>query len=170
MAPKRTRGPALDPADFLPDAPRGETGPFSPQAFFTRPWKGSGIAQDPFGATVGAFRCQGRGRREGERLVLEQTVVFDNGFTQTAEWVIDSTSLHAFDAVDRLSGVRARGRRMGEAFRWTFKARAPTPFGVQTVRSDVLYTLRGPGQAMSVTKCSVFGVKLWTMTTYYSQV
>jgi hypothetical protein len=156
--------------DFLPEDRADACPAFQPRAFFMSPWTGSGIVQNLLGTTLGTYRVEGGGSRRDGRVVLEHAFEFDNGFSHRAEWEIDGTGLHTFEAHDRLSGVRARGFRQGDAFRWIFRTRAPTPFGVQTIRSDALYSMLGPNTATSVTRCFIFGVKMCTMTTYYAHI
>jgi hypothetical protein len=147
-----------------------ESLPFDLRAFFFEPWRGWGVACDPFGAPVGRFEARGQGRVVDGRIRLDQTLTFDSGLVQTLEWEILADEGGALTAREHRSGALAEGRQTSDGFRWVARMKAPTPIGMRTVKIESLYSMARAGEAHAVTTISLWGFRLSTASVEYRQL
>ena len=84
----------------------------------TRAW---GLFQDRFGQVRRRFTVDITGVREGDRLTLDESFVYDDGETQRRVWVIDRLDEHRFEGqADDVLGV-AEGKAYGNALNWRYQ-------------------------------------------------
>jgi hypothetical protein len=143
---------------------------FRPDAFFLKPWKGCGVVRDRRGRPILRYAASGQGHAERRGATSEQTFTFEDGRVHKVEWEITSDDEVHYFAHDRLSDLEGHGEAVGDDFRWRLYAHADTPFGLQKVKTVVLYTLVTPTTAFGFTRTSLWGLPLNTYTTFFEQM
>ena len=83
----------------------------------TRAW---GMFQDRFGKVRRRFSVDIIGRQQGQRLILDESFLYDDGETQRRVWTIDRLDEHHYQGrADDVVGI-AHGKAYGNALHWRY--------------------------------------------------
>lgn len=105
----------LQPADFANDGPT-----FRPELFFEGEVSSEGVIEGRSGAPTGRVATASTGRREGDALVITQTLTFDDGRRQERVWRLRRLDDHRYEATATdIVGV-AIGEAQGSVFRLSY--------------------------------------------------
>ncbi len=130
-----------------------------PEVFFTKTWRGSGVATDAFGIPQDRYEVSfGPIPQADGSVVVDHRIMFESGLVNGYEWALLPTTGDAIAARDLKTGVTAKGSVNPVGFQWGFDGRYKTPFGVQRCRHDVVITLLSPIEIESAVTVSFLGV------------
>ena len=142
---------------------------FRPDAFFIKPWRGWGVMRDGKGTILGRYETHGSGRSGSRSAFTEQVIRFRDGPQVTVAWEISTDDESHFYARDVATGLEARGRQVGDDFRWEFSTLVPTKWGKLKARTTAIYTLVTPTTAFAIADTRWMGMLLTSYATYYEQ-
>lgn len=132
----------------------------------TRAW---GIFEDRFGKVRRQFQVDINGTLQGDRLVLEEDFVYDDGELARRVWTIrrDGPRSYVGTAPDVIG--EARGEAAGNALRWRYSMELPIAGRPWHVRFDDWMFLQ-PGEVM-INRARVYklGIELGAVTLFFSK-
>lgn len=109
-----------------PEALRSLGGPaLEPDRYFEGRTASFGVWEDSGGAPTGRFSTEAEGRRDGDALVLDQTVRLDDGSVQERQWRLRRVGAHRYEATSGPVVGTAVGEAQGRTFHWTYTLSLP---------------------------------------------
>ena len=111
----------------LPPSAFGEAGgpALEPERYFEGRTSSFGVFENSAGAPTGRFSTEAAGRREGDALVLDQTIRFSDGSVQRRQWRLRRLDAHRYEATAGPVVGAAAGEAHGRVFRWTYTLSLP---------------------------------------------
>lgn len=106
----------LTPQDFA-----GTDPPMLPERFFAGVTRSSGVIEARSGAPLRRLRTETRGRMEGDVLVLDQTLRFDDGETRDRSWRLRRTGDGRYTATATDVVGEVRGESAGRALKLEYQ-------------------------------------------------
>ena len=104
----------------------GGGGPaLEPERFFEGRTLSFGVFENAGGAPTGRFSTEATGRREGDALVLDQTVRLGDGSVQERQWRLRRVDAHRYEATAGPVVGIATGEAHGRVFHWTYTLALP---------------------------------------------
>jgi hypothetical protein len=109
-----------------PEAFRDAGGPvLEPDRYFEGRTVSFGVFEDGGGAPTGRFSVQADGRRDGDALVLDQTIRFGDGSVERRQWRLRRVGAHRYEATAATVPGVATGEAEGRVFHWTYTIALP---------------------------------------------
>ncbi|GAA0586586.1 DUF3833 domain-containing protein [Craurococcus roseus] len=109
-----------------PEALRALGGPaLEPDRYFEGRTASFGVWEDSGGASTGRFSTEAEGRRDGDALVLDQTVRLDDGSVQERQWRLRRVGAHRYEATSAPVVGTAVGEAQGRTFHWAYTLTLP---------------------------------------------
>jgi hypothetical protein len=139
------------------------------ESFFFEPWTGRGVVKDRLGLVLGTYEARGGGRVADGRIFIEHAHTFSNGIIQHGEWEILESQDGRVTAYESAYDITGKGWPTDRGYRWTYLAKMPTSFGMRLLRTSLLYTMTGPGEARSSGSVGLWGLPLTTLTGEFRQ-
>lgn len=134
----------MRPADFA-----GAGGPaLEPDRFFEGRVSSFGVFEGGGGAPTGRFSTESTGRRDGDALVLDQTVRLGDGTEQRRQWRLRRVDAHRYEATaEPVAGVAA-GEAHGRVFHWTYTLSLPPGDWLRRVEFEHWMYLADDGETL----------------------
>lgn len=108
-------------APLAPSAFGDAGGPaLAPERYFEGRTTAFGVFEDSGGAPTGRFSTESVGRREGDALVLDQTIRLGDGSVQQRTWRLRRVDAHRYEATAGPVVGTAVGEAHGRVFHWTY--------------------------------------------------
>jgi hypothetical protein len=153
---------SLEPKDFAQGGPR-----FDPVAYFAGHASAWGVMEDGSGNPTKTFRAEDEGRRDGDSVVISQTISYSDGEVQKRSWKLRRLDEHHFEGTaDDIVGV-AEGEADGNALQLSYTV-APSPTNPLThVHLNQWLYLQADGKTvLSRTTISKLGVVVVRVAEY----
>ena len=113
-------------APLPPSAFGGAGGPtLEPERYFEGRTVSFGVFENSGGAPTSRFSTEASGRREGDALVLDQTVRLGDGSVQRRRWRLRRLDAHRYEATAGPVVGAATGEAHGRVFHWTYTLSLP---------------------------------------------
>jgi len=111
----------------LPPSAFGEAGGprLEPERFFEGRTHSFGVFENGGGGPTGRFSTEATGRREGDTLVLDQTVRLGDGTVQERTWRLRRVDAHRYEATAGPVVGTALGEAHGRVFNWAYTLSLP---------------------------------------------
>lgn len=103
------------PADFAADGPT-----FDPARFFVGRTASWGVIESRGGAPLRRLRTATSGRLDGDLLVVDQRLTFDDGETRDRTWRLTRRDDHAYAVTASDIAGEGRAERYGRAFKMVY--------------------------------------------------
>lgn len=136
-------------APLQPGAFDGAGGPrLVPDRYFEGRTLSFGVFETASGAPASRFSNEGIGRREGDALVLDQTIRFGDGTVMERTWRMRQVSAHRYEATaGPVQGI-ALGEAHGRHFHWTYTIALPPGDWLHTVEFEHWMYLADDGETL----------------------
>jgi Protein of unknown function (DUF3833) len=136
-------GEALPPDAF------GGAGPaLAPERYFEGRTLSFGVFETASGAPTSRFSTASTGRREGDALLLDQTIRLGDGTVIERSWRLQRVSEHRYEATaGPVQGI-ALGEAHGRHFRWSYTIALPPGDWLHTVRFEHWMYLAEDGETL----------------------
>lgn len=156
---------SMAPSDFASNSPS-----FQPLEFFdgqTRSWA---VIENRSGNPTSQFTADLVGRRDGERLSLEQAFTFRDGRKEHRSWKITRIDKHHYEATaNDVIGI-SRGEARGNAFRWSYTTEGRRSWPLDDLHFDLWMYLTDDGTTLiNRVNISKFGVVVARTTEYFQR-
>lgn len=96
-----------------------------PERFFEGRTDSFGVFENGGGAPTGRFSTEAVGRREGDTLVLDQTIRLGDGSVLERQWRLRRVDAHRYEATAGPVVGTAVGEAHGRVFRWAYTLSLP---------------------------------------------
>ncbi len=155
--------------DRSPQPPGGAGAAFDPIAFFTGHTHSWGVIESRSGAPTERIVTDSHGAADGSgRLLMVQTLSFQDGKTQQRDWTLWRSGADRFDATANDMVGTAKGESEGNIFHWQWVlARAPGNSVMNVTMNQWMYRL-GDHSVMIRTTVSKFGVIVAEVTEHFT--
>ncbi len=136
-------------APLPPEAFGGAGGPtLEPDRYFEGRTLSFGVFETASGAPTSQFSTEATGRREGDALVLDQTIRLGDGTVMQRSWRMRRVSEHGYEATaGPVQGV-ALGEARGRHFHWTYTIALPPGDWLRTVEFEHWMYLADDGETL----------------------
>ena len=136
-------------------------------AFFSGPVQAWGIFQKPSGEVVKRFKVDITGRREGERLILDERFLYSDGTRQQRVWTLtpDGPGRWRGRAADVVG--EAVGEIAGNALRWRYRLNLDVDGSTWEVSFDDWMYLMDDDTLINRSSMRKLGVELGQVTLFF---
>ena len=136
-------------ATLPPEAFGNAGGPdFRPERYFEGQTLSFGVFEAASGAPTSRFSTEATGRREGDALVLDQTIRLGDGTVMQRSWRMRRVSDHRYVATaGPVQGI-ALGEAHGRHFHWIYTIALPPGDWLRTVRFEHWMYLADDGETL----------------------
>lgn len=132
-----------------PETLRAAGGPvLEPERYFEGSTTSFGVFENSTGAPTGLFSTQAEGRREGDALVLDQTIRLGDGSTQQRQWRLRRVDAHRYEATAGPVVGTAIGEANGRVFHWTYTLSLPPGDWLRRVEFEHWMHLADDGETL----------------------
>lgn len=132
-----------------PEALRGAGGPaLEPERYFEGRTTSFGVFENSGGAPTGRFSTEAEGRREGDALVLDQTIRLGDGSVQRRQWRLRRVDAHRYEATAGPVVGTAVGEANGRVFHWTYTLSLPPGDWLRRVEFEHWMHLADDGETL----------------------
>ncbi len=149
---------------------QGQSPDFALFEFFEGKTKAWGMVQDYSGKQIRRFEADIVGTIEGEQLTLDEDFVYDDGETQTRQWVIEKNADGSYTG--RAGDVigEAKGREQGNALNWHYVLRVKTKDGEIDLSMDDWMYRQDQKHAFNKVKMKKFGIEVGEITLFFQKL
>jgi hypothetical protein len=119
-----------------------------PERFFEGRTVSFGLFENGGGAPTGRFSTEAVGRREGDALVLDQTIRLGDGSVQERQWRLRRVDAHRYEATAAPVVGTATGEAHGRVFRWRYTLSLPPGDWLRRVEFDHWMYLAEDGKTL----------------------
>jgi hypothetical protein len=137
------------------------------EEFFLGKTYASGIFEDRFGTVRREIEFDIDGSRDGEWLVLDERIAYDDGEREMRMWRIRATGDGLYEGLCPDVLGTAIGRRSGSTIRWRYRFNLKVGRRQVLVDFDERMFLRPGGIALDRSYLSKWGVRLGAVTVCY---
>ena len=132
-----------------PEALRAAGGPvLEPERYFEGRTSSFGVFENSGGAPTGRFSTEAVGRREGDALVLDQTIRFGDGSVMQRQWRLRRVDAHRYEATAGPVSGTAYGQANGRVFHWTYTLSLPPGDWLRRVKFEHWMHLADDGETL----------------------
>ncbi len=133
----------------------------------TRAW---GLVEDRFGKVRRQFTVDVLGRVDGDRLVLEEDFLYDDGERSRRVWTIERTGDKTYRGrADDVVG-EAKGRASGNALNWTYRLDLPVGESTWRISFDDWMFLQSDGVLINRARMKRFGIEIGSVILFFRRV
>ncbi len=153
-----------------PDSFAGREPPLACDRFFEGHLESWGVFETRAGAPTGVVTTRIDGRRDGDRVAMDQSLVFPDGRRQDRAFVIRRLDDHHYQATSaEIVGI-ATAEGYGNACRWAYELRLEPGARFRTVWLEQWMYLLPDQTLLNRTRISKFGVTLASVTESFRHV
>ena len=132
-----------------PEALSAAGGPaLEPERYFEGRTSSFGAFENSGGAPTGRFATEAEGRREGDALVLDQTIRLGDGSVQQRRWRLRRVDAHRYEATPGPVVGTAIGEANGRVFHWTYTLSLPPGDWLRRVEFEHWMHLADDGETL----------------------
>lgn len=143
---------------------------FDMREFFDGKTVAHGILQDFSGKVIRTFRVDIDGKFDGNKGVLDEDFIFDDGEKDKRIWYIEFLDDNNFIANADDAVGEARGKQVGRALNMKYVLRIPYKDSTLDVTLDDWMFKIDDNNLMNVSYMSKFGVPVGTITIYFKKL
>lgn len=119
-----------------------------PERWFEGRTLSFGVFENGGGAPTSRFSTEAVGRREGDALVLDQTVRLGDGSVQQRQWRLRRLDAHRYEATAGPVVGTAAGEAHGRVFHWTYTLSLPPGDWLRRVEFEHWMYLADDGETL----------------------
>lgn len=154
----------MKPGDFATNKPKLDL--FDYFDGQSRAW---GWFEDRFGTVKRQFVVSIQGRVEGDRLILEEDFVYDDGETDRRVWTIRRTGPNRYLGTAEDVIGQARGETAGNALNWQYTLALPVGDRIWNVRFDDWMFLQRDGVLLNRAVVSKWGLTVGRVAIFFKK-
>ena len=154
--------PRLEPAAFAGAEPR-----FAPERFFEGTVRSTGVIEDRSGGPTERVATESVGRREGDALVVVQTLTFGDGRRQERRWRLRRLDAHRYEATANDIVGTAHGQAHRDLYHHSFTLATEPGNPLKNVRFEQWMYLQPDGTMVNRTIVTKFGVIIAQVTEHF---
>ena len=143
---------AMKPEDFANSSPK-----LVIEEFLEGKTRAVGILFGRNGEVKRQFTVEMHGTRDGDRFVLNEHFLYDDGETQDRVWTIRKIDEHNYEGTAPDVIGKAVGRQFGSALNWSYVLRVPVGERTYDLTFDDWMFLTSDGVLLNRAKMSKFG-------------
>jgi hypothetical protein len=142
---------------------------FKLEEYFLGKTSASGLFIDRLGKVRRQFTVDMEGIQDGEKLILNETFLYDDGEEEFRKWIITKTSNNTYQGIsDDVKGI-ANGVRSGNAVNWHYTFKLKYKDSIMNVKFDDWLIMQDEKSVFNKATMKKFGIRLGDVYLFFTK-